>query len=470
MTAVTTLAPWEGIDLGEPVQAYVVEDGNETNGIPANLEAERAVLGSILIDPDGIRKVADVLAVGDFFRERHQVLYEAMLALYRKREPIDIRLLQEQLGDEDLAFIGGPAYLTDLIASTPTALYIDHYAKIVREKAMVRWLRLACQKIMDLTYERREAGNMLELAHRIVTSLIVNAGSDQDMEQLGSILSRVMDNLEERSKQTDRLQGLPTGFDMLDRILAGLGKGKLYIVAARPGMGKSSLATSIIANVIKSHDARVGVFSVEMTKEQIGERILSAEAGVDGHQMKTGNLYEDDFTALTYATNVLFDKQCYVDDSPSLTILQLKSKARRLYAEKGLDLIVVDYMQIVKAEGERQKHDEIATISRELTELAKELNVPIVALAQLSRAVEQRADKRPIMSDLGGSSQIEKDAWAILFIYCEDHYIEDTDRQNIADIIIAKHRDGATGTVSLFFRRELSQFRDLELTRTDLDY
>lgn len=467
MNKLSVAPPWEGVSLGnlEPVQ--------EGPSIPANVEAERAVLGSILIDPGAINKANEILTSKDFFRERHQLIFDAMQYLAHANQPIEFVGLQRVLEDSNhLGAIGGPAYLTDLIASIPTAMYVEHYANIVLDESISRQLIYAAGAVAELAYSRGiPSKKKLDQAQQLLLQVVAKADGRNGLEQVGPIIVRVMENLDKRSQQDEKMLGLPTGFAMLDRILGGLCVG-LIILAARPGQGKSALAMSMIANAIRKHNARVAFFSLEMTKEQLVERLLSAESATAGTKLRTGELELEDFERLNYAANELMLKPLYIDDNAESTVLQIRSKARRLYAEQGLDLIVVDYMQLMHASEERMgsRQEEVAAISRGLKALSKELNVPVLALAQLSRAVESRADKRPILSDLRESGQVEQDADAVLFIYREDYYIEDTDRQNIADILIAKHREGATGTVSLFFRKEITQFRELEITRTDLEY
>jgi len=444
--------------------------------IPANVEAERAVLGSLMIDPDAIIKIANFLRPEDFFRERHAWLYEAMYALNERREPLDFVTLVDELERRSrLADIGGPAYLTDLIASTPTALYVDHYARIVERTAVLRRLIASAGKIAELAYdESLEVDDVVDRAEQIIFG-VSESRIHRDLTPIRAIMTRVVDHIDFLSRNQDRLMGVPTGFTMLDRLLGGLQKSDLVILAARPAMGKTSFCLSIAQNAAKRHGTRVAFFSLEMSNEQLVQRLLAMETAIDSHRLRLGTVHEEEWPILLEAANMLASTSVFIDDTPAVSVTDIRTKARRLYAEHGLDLIIIDYMQLMTGQSgnsgrNENRQQEISYISRSLKSLARELNVPIIALSQLSRAVESRADKRPMLSDLRESGSIEQDADVVMFIYREDYYVEDTDRQNIADILVAKHRHGATGTVSLFFRKELTQFRDLEIQRTDLEY
>lgn len=443
--------------------------------IPANLEAERAVLGSLMIDPDAIIKVANFLRPEDFFRERHAWLYEAMLALNERREPLDfVTIIDELERRNQLEEIGGPAYLTDLISTTPTAMYVDHYARIVERAALLRRLIAAAGKIAELAYdESQDVDDVMDRAEQIVFG-VSESRIHRDLLPIRAILSNVVDRIDFLARNQDTLMGVPTGFTMLDRLLGGLQKSDLIILAGRPGMGKSSFGLSIAQNAAKRYGARVAVFSLEMSSEQLVQRLLSMETGIDSHRLRLGTVQEDEWHTLLNAANILASTSIFIDDTPAASVTEIRTKARRLYAEHGLDMVLIDYMQLMSGQvgGGRNENrqQEISYISRSLKSLARELNVPVIALSQLSRAVEARSDKRPMLSDLRESGSIEQDADVVLFIYREDYYIEDTDRQNIADVLIAKHRHGSTGTISLFFRKELTQFRDLEIQRTELEY
>lgn len=445
------------------------------NAIPANLEAERAVIGSCLIDPDALAKVATFLRAQDFFRERHGWIFDAMLRLNAKREPIDFVTLADELETMGRYADIGPAFITDILAAVPTALYVEYYGHIVEETSIRRQMIAASGKAAELAYDEtvplKDAINQAEQ-----TMFGISAGRiGKDMSPINAIMRDVVERIDFLSRNPQALGGVPTGFTVLDRLLGGLQKSDLIILAARPGMGKTAFALSVANHAAKTHASRVAFFSLEMSKDQLVQRLLSMESGIDSHRLRMGNIHPDEWPIMLEAANLLANTNVMIDDTPAASINEIRTKARRLAADGGLDLIVIDYMQLMSGQssngrGQENRQQEISYISRSLKNLARELNVPIVALSQLSRAVEQRADKRPMLSDLRESGSIEADADVVLFVYREDYYVEDTDRQNIADILVAKHRHGATGTVSLYFRKELTQFRDLEIQRTDLEY
>ena len=444
--------------------------------VPANIEAERAVLGALMIDPDAIVKVANFLRAQDFYRERHGWIYDAMASLNERHEPLDFVTLTDELERRgQLEEVGGPAYLTDLIASTPTAIYVDHYARIVERTAVLRRLISAAGKIAELAYdESQDMDEVVDRAEQIIFG-ISESRIHRDLTPIRAIISDVVERIDFLTRNRDTLMGVPTGFTMLDRILGGLQKSDLLILAARPGMGKTSFALSVALNAARRNNARVAVFSMEMSNEQLVQRLLSMETAIDSHRLRMGDINEEEWPILLEAANMLGTAPIFIDDTPGATVNDLRTKARRLYAEHGLDLIIIDYMQLMTGSAgsngrNENRQQEISYISRSLKSLARELNVPVIALSQLSRAVEARSDKRPMLSDLRESGSIEQDADVVLFIYREDYYLEDSDRQNIADVLVAKHRHGSTGNVSLFFRKELTQFRDLEIQRTELEY
>jgi replicative DNA helicase len=444
--------------------------------VPANIEAERAVLGALMIDPDAIVKIANFLRAEDFYRERHGWIYEAMASLNEHREPLDFVTLTDELERRgQLEEVGGPAYLTDLIASTPTAIYVDHYARIVERTAVLRRLISAAGKIAELAYdESQDMDEVVDRAEQIIFG-ISESRIHRDLTPIRAIISDVVERIDFLTRNRDTLMGVPTGFTLLDRILGGLQKSDLLILAARPGMGKSSFALSVALNAARRNNARVAVFALEMSNEQLVQRLLSMETSIDSHRLRMGDINEEEWPILLEAANMLGTAPIFIDDTPGATVNDIRTKARRLYAEHGLDLIIIDYMQLMTASAgssgrNENRQQEISYISRSLKSLARELNVPVMALSQLSRAVEARSDKRPMLSDLRESGSIEQDADVVLFIYREDYYLEDSDRQNIADVLVAKHRHGSTGNVSLYFRKELTQFRDLEIQRTELDY
>ena len=646
---------------------------------PANVEAEQAVLGSLLIDPDAIVKVSTTLRDVDFYREPHQWIFRALLALHERREPADfVTLVDELERNEQLEEIGGPAYITQLINSTPTAIYVDHYARIVERTATLRRLIGAANQIAELAYdESHDVNEVVDRAEGIILG-VSESRIHRDLTPVARVLDEVVDQIDFLARNQNRMMGVPTGFVLLDKMLGGFQKSDLIIVAGRPGMGKSSLGLSIAQNAARRYDARVAVFSLEMSSEQVVQRLLSIETAIDSHRLRMGQIDEEEWPILVEAANTLAGTNIFIDDTPSASVLEIRTKARRLYAERGIDLIVVDYMQLMSGGGGgsrgENRQQEISFISRSLKGLARELNVPVIALSQLSRAVETRANNKPVLSDLRESgclsgetpvylpelgmsypirelakrqafriaaldqdvgglvrakvsnafctgkkpvfrittqqgkslratanhkflsgqgwkrldnlvlgeriaatdvnalrtvgleserslgtasvihagtaagtasgrvedlsaeplgrqtfivpgaaslpvqasasrgealargvywdrvvsieadgieevydltvpihhnfaasdiivhNSIEQDADVVIFVYREDYYNEETEQQNIADLMVAKHRHGTTGTVSLYFRKELTQFRDLELRREDLDY
>lgn len=463
-----------------PLDYYPQTNGVSDNGvpvksIPANLEAERAVLGALLIDPDAIIKIANFLRPSDFYRERHAWIYEAMFALNERHEPLDfVTLVDELERREQLEAIGGPAYITELITSTPAAVYVDHYARIVERTAVLRRLISAAGKIAELAYdESQDVDDAVDRAEQIIFG-VSESRIHRDLQPIRAIMTNVVEHIGYLSRNRDTMMGVPTGFVHLDKMLGGLQKSDLIILAARPGMGKSSLALSIAVNGATRNNARVAIFSLEMSNEQLVQRMLSMVTGIDSHRLRLGDVQdENEWNILMEAANSLASTSIFIDDTPAVSVTEVRTKARRLYAEHGLDMIIIDYMQLMSGQTSgrnENRQQEISYISRSLKSLARELNVPVIALSQLSRAVESRSDKRPMLSDLRESGSIEQDADVVLFIYRDDYYDEDSEKQNIADVLVAKHRHGSTGTVSLYFRKELTQFRDLEIQRTELDY
>ncbi len=597
-----------------PTMSY---DVSPIKSIPANIEAEQAVLGSLLIDPDAIIKIANFLRPEDFFRERHSWIFDAMLTLNERREPLDfVTLVDELERREQLEDVGGPAYITELSGNTPTSIYVDHYARIVERTALLRRLIAAAGKIAELAYdESQDVDAVVDSAEQLIFG-VSESRIHRDLTPIRSIMTNVVERIDFLSRNKDMLMGVPTGFTGMDRMLGGMQKSDLIILAARPGMGKTSLVLSLAQNAAKGFKARVGIFSLEMANEQMVQRLLAMETGIDSHRLRLGDVHENEWDIVYEAANTLANTSIFIDDTPAASVNEIRTKARRLYAEHGLDLLIIDYMQLMTGQGtgrNENRQQEISYISRSLKGLARELNVPVLACSQLSRAVESRADKRPMLSDLRESgcltgdtlvylpemnisrpiqelagtsgfailavntdtwqwestsvsnafctgekrvyalttqsnraikatanhrflttngwkrldqiqrgeqiavpqnitqplannilwdsiatvepvgrekvydltvpslhnfvadniivhNSIEQDADIVMFIYREDYYIEDTDRQNITDIIVAKHRHGSTGTVSLYFRKELTQFSDLEIERTELDY
>lgn len=438
--------------------------------IPANIQAETAVLGSCLINPDALSSIEAMLQPSDFYRESNGWIYQAMLTLHARREPIDFVLLTEELERAGrLVELDGPGYLTGLIADTPTAFYAVYYATIVKEAAQRRHLLAVAGKIAELAYdESRPITDVFDQAEQSIMGA-VSTDNKSGLVHIRGPVQRVIEKID-RLARDGGLMGVPSGFTVLDQVLGGFQRTDLIVLAARPGMGKSSLAFSFAVNAAARHKARVAVFSLEMSEDQSVERWLSMLSGIDAHRLRLGKVGEGEWPTLLEAANGLSNMQLFIDDTAANSITEIRSRARRIHAEFGLDLLLVDYMQLMSSAAKTEnRHMEISKFSKGLKALAKELNIPIIALSQLSRGVESRSDKRPMLSDLRESGAIEEDADVVMFIYRDDYYHEDSARPNVADLIIAKHRHGATGTIGLFFQKELTKFCDLEITRTELN-
>jgi len=435
---------------------------------PQNLEAEQSVLGSLLINKDAIVKIADKLSSFDFYRDVHGSIFQCMLELYENREPIDILSLTNKLEEKNLLEkIGGRTYLATLANAVPTAAHIITYAEIVRKKATLRRLINAATEITTLGYkeEVEDVSQLLDQAEQKLFSVSQHFLKNVFIP-ISSVLGEAFERIDELHKQSGQLRGLPTGFYDLDNILAGLQKSDLIIIAARPSMGKTSLVLDIARQTATKHKATVGLFSLEMSKEQLVDRLLCAEADVDLWKMRTGRLSnrenDDDFPRIGHAMGALSEANIYIDDSATANVMELRTKARRLQAEAGLNLIIIDYLQLMEGRSQENRVQEIAEITRSLKGLARELNIPVIALSQLSRAVEQRPNAIPKLSDLRESGSIEQDADVVLFIYREEMYKRDSSRKGIADIIVAKHRNGPTGLVNLYFDETKASFKNLE--------
>lgn len=442
---------------------------------PQNLEAEISVLGSLMIDKDAILKVANILAPDDFYKGSHNKIYEAMLDLYEHRDPIDILSLVNKLKEKkELEEVGGEAYLASLVNAVPTAGHITYYAKIAKKKAILRSLISASSKITDLAFsESGEIDDILDQAEQTLFA-VSQKFTQQTFLRVKSILEETFNRIDELHKGEGSLRGIPTGFPDLDNILAGLQKADLIVLAARPSVGKTALALDIARHVAVREKVPVGVFSLEMSKEQLVDRILCSQAGVDLWRMRTGKLSsegeEDDFSRIGQAMGVLSEAPIYINDAASSNIMEMRTMARRLQAEHSLGMIIVDYLQLMEggAASVESRVQEVSQISRGLKALARELNVPVIAISQLSRAVESRTPQIPRLSDLRESGSIEQDADVVLFIYREDRENPDTKEKNIANIIIAKHRNGPVGQMRLYFNEEQVSFKNLETKRGEL--
>ena len=434
---------------------------------PQSTEAEASVLGALLIDSDAIVKIADSLHAADFYDERHARIYEAAITLYERHSPIDVLTLSDQLKSTGmLEMVGGAGYLTELTNYVPTAAHAERYADIVAQKAMRRRLIKASGEISRLGYD--ESSSLQELVENAESELfnVSQQHIKQDITSIETILTASFDRLDELHKDKGKIRGVSTGYKDLDNILAGFQRSDLFILAARPSMGKTALMLNFAHNVAVKSELPVLFFSLEMSKEQLVDRMLSAEAGVDAWNLRTGNLTDKDFEKIGQAMGTLSEAQIYIDDSPGITVSDMRTKARREAHTRPLGLIIVDYLQLMSGGSrfgnEFNRVQEISEISRGLKGLARELNVPVIAASQLSRSVESRSPQIPQLSDLRESGSIEQDADVVAFIYREDYYNSETERKNITDILIKKHRNGPIDNVELYFDRQKQRFRSLD--------
>lgn len=433
---------------------------------PQNLDAEISLLGSLLLDGETIGVVADIIKEDDFYKKEHKLIFSAVLSLFSSQKPVDVLSVANGLKERrKLVEVGGNSYLTSLVNSVPTSSNASYYAEIVRKKKILRDLISVSHSISQLGYEENEDVDMLldEAEKRIFAigqhSLIKGFAS------VGSVLDKAWERIENLHKGTGLLRGVSTGFRELDNLLSGFQKSDLVVLAARPSLGKTSLAIDIARHVAIHEKIPVGIFSLEMSNDQLIDKIIAAEAHVNLWSLRTGRLAQDsgDFDRINDALGELQKAPLFIDDQPSLNILQMRAKARRLQAEKGLGLLIVDYLQLmVPRTTSDNMVQQITEISRSLKMLAKELSVPVLAISQLNRAVEHRNDKKPQLADLRESGAIEQDADVVMFIYREDKAKENSERANQADIIIAKHRNGPVGKIALYFNEELASFTGLE--------
>ena len=436
---------------------------------PQNIEAEQAVLGAMLIDKEAIAKATEVLSADDFYREAHRVIFSAMLELYNKNEAVDMVTVTEILKrDNKLEDIGGIAYITSLANVVLTAANVKYHAEIVAEKSVLRQLVRVSTEIAAMGYEANEdVGTLLDTAESRILE-ISNRKKKNDFTAINDILMDSVQSIESLLQNKGGLTGLPAGFADLDKLTSGLHPSDFIILAARPSMGKTALALNIVQNVaLRAHKViggeprSVAFFSLEMSKEQLVNRMLCAEAGIDSQRLRVGEMHDEDWTHLWDACDTMSRAKIYIDDTAGITAMDMRSRARRLKAEHGLDLIVVDYLQLMQGSGKRNnsgdRQQEVSEISRSLKALARELDVPVLALSQLSRSVESRQVKRPMLSDLRESGSLEQDADIVAFLYREDYYNPETENKH-TELIIAKHRNGPVDTVNLFFQKQFTKF------------
>lgn len=430
---------------------------------PQNEEAEKSVLGALLIDEEAIYKVAEFLRPEHFYKDTHRAIYECILDLYSKQKPIDALTVTSELKkNKQLQKIGGAAYLSELVADVPTAGHIEEYGKLIREACIRRKLITLGARIDEMAYQKEDLEDILDNAEKDLLG-ISEANTERDFVHISLLLEESYERAEELNKDPGKLRGVPTGFPYLDSILGGFQKSDLIILAARPSVGKTAFALDVARHAAVKEKRSVGIFSLEMSNTQLMDRLLSMQVGVGLWDLRMGRISDNVFSRLADAMGVLSEAQLYIDDTPGIGILEMRTKARRLMVEKGLDLIIVDYLQLIAGRRQESRVQEVSEISRFLKGLARELDIPVVALSQLSRAVEQRSDATPQLSDLRDSGSIEQDADVVLFLNKIGG--EDAEHSDNRMLSISKHRNGPTGQTELFFMKEQARFRELDKNR-----
>ncbi len=455
---------------------FMAKNSNENIKLPPqNIEAEKSVLGSLMLDKDAVIKIANLIRQGDFYRDDHNLIYEAMIELYEKREPIDVLSLSNRLEEKNkLDAVGGSSYLTELVNSVPSSANIVHYAKVVQKKSTLRKLILAASEIVSLGYEEGEdVEKILDEAEQKLFA-VSQKFIKQDFVPIKSILESAFNRIDELHKGDHKLRGVPSGYPDLDGILAGFQKSDLIILAARPSIGKTTLALDFARQIAVKEKIPVGIFSLEMGSDQLVDRMLAAESGVDLWRLRTGRLKtgdgDNDFQRIGDAMGVLSEAPIYIDDAGSANVMEMRTMARRLQSEHNVGVIIIDYLQLMEGRrggGGDNRVNEVSEISRALKQLARELNIPIIALSQLSRSVESRSPQIPKLSDLRESGSIEQDADIVMFLYREDREKPDTPNKNIVEVHIAKHRNGPVGRMSLYFNENSTTFKSLEKVHTE---
>ena len=449
----------------EPLSPRPPDLGSRPSGgrvPPQDLEAERAVLGSILISNEAADVAQGIVKVEDFYHPAHRKVYTAMLELWDQDSAVDLITLKSYLSDKsELKAVGGPAVLVELAEAVPTAANVQYYSKLVRSKAVLRRLIEAGSKIVEFGFEGGDAEKILDDAEQMV--LDVRQTSDKrGVTHIEEALKLAFTEIEELHANKRSITGVPTGYDRLDFLTSGLQRSDLIIVAGRPGMGKTAFALNVAVHAALKGESSVAVFSLEMADHQLVKRMLCSEGRINATNMRRGDLRDSDWPKLAKAAGALSDAKIYIDDTGSLTLMDLRAKCRRLSSEHGLDMIVIDYLQLMRGSKNAQgREQEISEISRGLKALAKELNVPVVALSQLTRSLESRPDKRPVLSDLRESGAIEQDADIIMFVYRDEYYNEETEDKGVAEVIISKQRSGPTGKARLRFFNEYTRFENL---------
>ncbi|MDO4392737.1 MAG: replicative DNA helicase [Clostridium sp.] len=435
---------------------------------PHDIEAEQAVIGSMLTDQEAVYAAIERLKPEDFYREDNKQIYTAILNIYNKAEPIDIITLKAELSSMGkLDAVGGLEYIVELPEKVPTTANVDRYIKIVEEKSLLRNLIRAANEILSSGYAQEDdVENIVDHAEKKIFD-VMQKKSQKGYTTIKDVLVESFTKLEELYNQKEHITGVPTGFAELDKKTAGLHGSELILIAARPAMGKSAFALNIGSYAATRANVPVAIFSLEMSKEQVGNRILCSEALVDSNNVRTGELNDEELGKLAETSGELSQAPIYIDDTPGISVMEIRAKCRKLKLEKNIGLVIIDYLQLIQGSGKTSSREqEIAEISRSLKILAKEIEVPVIALSQLSRAVEARPDHRPMLSDLRESGSIEQDADIVMFLYRDDYYNEDSEKKNIAEVIIAKQRAGSTGTVELAWLGKYTKFANLEKYRT----
>lgn len=438
--------------------------------VPNSREAEEAVIGSVLINPEAYYDVAQFLQAEDFYIHRHRWIWETFTRLHERRIPIDLLTVSEELDQNNqLGEVGGTAYLAGLISNVPSSLHAEAYGRLVEETSVRRRMLTAANEIAKLAYqEDATVDTVMDNAEKVIFG-VSERRTTRDLQTIKQVLSDYYDRVDQLSGRDDETTGVPTGFIDLDRLLGGFQPSDLLIIAGRPGSGKTAFMLSAAKNAAQKYKKHVAIFSLEMSNEQLVQRLISQETGIDSQRLRMGKLQEEEWPIFSHAIEVLGDTMIFLDDTPALTPLQLRTKCRRLHMEYNLDLVVVDYLQLMSS-GSRSENrvQEVSFISRNMKVLARELNVPVLAAAQLSRAIEQRADKEPQLSDLRESGSLEQDADIVMFIHRPELYEKDTLKQNLAQIKVAKHRNGPVGTVEMVFFSNMAKFDNAATRRVDL--
>ncbi len=434
-----------------------------TRNVPQNISAEQATLGSIILDKDSILNCIEILSPEDFYKNSHQLIYQCVLDLFEKNQAVDLVTLTEELNRrKHLEEVGGASYLTTLMSSVPTAANVEYYAKIVEQKAIVRKLINHATQIVSMGYEEQEdARVLLDKAENLIFD-VSQQKLEKSFSSIKDLLTESFEKIEDLYHRDNFITGVPTGFVELDEITTGFQPSELIIIAGRPSMGKTAFCLNVAQHAATQHKIPVAIFSLEMSKSQIVQRMLCSEARIDTHALRRGRMPEEDWPKLSMAAGRLSAAPIYIDDSAGISPLEIKAKARRLKAKNNLGLILIDYLQLIQT-GLRieNRQQEISQISRSLKGLARELNVPVIAASQLSRAVEQRTVQRPRLSDLRESGAIEQDADVVAFLYREEYYKPKSNKKGMAEVIVSKQRNGPTGTIELAFLKEYTRFENL---------